>query len=221
MVPRLCFTETSTLVPPNYAKEVFTLIDPDTPTCLLDGQPHYASNSLPSLPSHFIWAMRDAIRREGKMERELWESRKETETRKGKRAEEREVVRTLEPDAEKWFERKHLIFLSLVMTILTRGLAFISKKKRKSRNGLPEDPTLLEFNDLILYEVAEQRLPLSSEPRGICFLCFSQQHIPHHYQGLGIKSRGCGRTVWTLCLANVFLNHCRFSFAILLFVHLS
>lgn len=58
---------------------------------------------------------------------------------KDNRAEEREeLVRTPKPEAEKGFKRKCLISLSLVINILTRGLAFIKKGgKRKAEVVFP------------------------------------------------------------------------------------
>lgn len=70
------------------------------------------------------------------------------EKRKANRTEEREeLVRTPTPEAEKWLKRKCLISLSLVINILTRSLAFITKgKKRKAEVVFPR--TQLSWNSM-------------------------------------------------------------------------
>lgn len=51
--------------------------------------------------------------------------------------------------------KENVWFPCLIINIFTRGLAFIKKEEKENRSCLPGDPTPLEFDDLIMYEVAE------------------------------------------------------------------
>lgn len=76
-----------------------------------------------------------------------------------------------------------------------KELGIYQKGKKKNRGCLPEDPTLLEFNDLICVRL-QYRDSLSCLSLMASGALFTQQYLPHGYQRSGIKNRGCRGTVW-------------------------
>lgn len=140
MVPRLCFKETSTSVPPNYAKEVFALIDPDTPTCLLDGQPHYSSNSPPFPPFTFHTSNERCYQereKDGKRTVKTLEKNQEEERKKSKR---KRSGQNTQARGREMVWKKTSDFPLSSHKYFDKGLALYQKRKKEKQKWSSQGP---------------------------------------------------------------------------------
>lgn len=201
VVSGLCFKDfqggfiylqkTSVSVPPYYTKEIFAVIDSTTPTWPMDDQscfnisPPFSSLRIVHLAfqwdKSWLWGPVLCIvygqwkyykKRGRKMEIELWEHW--GKWRRGKKkVEERKLVKTPKARCRGMIQKKMSDFPLSSHKCFVKGLGIYQKgKKKKNRSCLPKDPTPLESNDLILYEVAGEIATLVwvSWHRVLCFL---------------------------------------------------
>lgn len=122
---------------PHHTKEVFALIDPTILIARCTGE--------------------GIIRTGEKKEIETTVKKVEKIREKDrKRAEEREEVVNIQPRCREMVQKKKSDFPVCSHKYFDKELGIYQKGKKKKKNNrgcLPKDPTLLEFNDLILYMV--------------------------------------------------------------------